>query len=159
MSTTDHVLTRDEVRLALAERLKVPCDCNECHPGPSGDVVDTWFCQGKMLCCQGTGCLWPLREPCAYLPTDAWLQAVDHLPEAKAFALRRKALHAVNECGCEGRGWVPKDWHLEDLLWIWCERDCDPWSFMSLIAPISGTPGAVLEAAERALLKALEEEV
>ena len=59
---------------------------------------------------------------------------------------------------CSGRGWVPKDWHLEDLLWLWAKRDCDPWSFISLFAPIHGTPAQILEAAERALLKALPKE-
>ena len=132
---SDAGLTRDEVRLALAERLSVPCDCG-CHatnvPHSPRRAGNDWRedCPG----CGGTGRLWPLREPCL---------CVGLIP-------------GTPECQhCEARGWGPKDWHLEDLLWIWVERDCDPWSFVSLISPFPDTPDGLLEAGERAFLKAL----
>ena len=106
-------MTRDEVRLALAERLP------------------------------------ELREPCWVNPDSHDHQYAE--PEHDDDI----GIHPAQGCP----GWVPKDWHLEDLLWLWVERDFDPWSFISLFAPIPDTPAEILEAAERAALEALGEDV
>ena len=62
---------------------------------------------------------------------------------------------------CSGRGWVPKDWHLEDLLAAARQAE---YPEQHLVGAISDTlwqqphltdPDEILEAAERGLLEAL----
>lgn len=56
----------------LAAKMKV-CSCPECHGNP---VADTYFCQGRQLCCKGTGKVaWfkTLRENC---PCQEWINLV-----------------------------------------------------------------------------------
>ena len=166
-------MTRDEVRLELATKLSVPCPrcggpcphgercgcfhsaIHACHTNPDYKRLPLVSeCEN----CAGTGYLWPWRESCAYLPTEAWLKAIGHLPDEKRFALRRKAKHDARECGCEGRGWVLKDWHLEDLL---AAAGRAKLLYLGLLVPVvetlakGGSPTEALEAAEWALLQAL----
>ena len=115
-------MTRDEVRLALAERLSVPCPrcggpcphgercgcfhsaIHACHTNPDYKRLPLVSeCEN----CAGTGGLWPLREPCARCKGKGRTNQKRWAPGCEACGGRPMTL---------GRGWVPKEMHLEDLL-------------------------------------------
>lgn len=82
-------LTHAERLLWLAG-LMVKCSCPECHGNP---VVDSYVCQGKQLCCKGTGEVprFPmLRQECS----GAHSQIFDNIDSFYCD-------------DCHGRGWVP----------------------------------------------------
>ena len=146
----------DELDLKLALLLSVPCP--ECNP----EDMDTGPGWSECARCQGTGLLWPLRRECTCIGLlSGAVGGVSNAPcnECMDHEVRtgvRRAVHSATCLRCGGRGWEPVEPHLEDLLWLWVERDCDPWSFISLFAEhLHSPPAAILEAAERALLKAL----
>ena len=107
---SDADLTRDEVRLALAERLSAPC------PGCNRVGCPKWtpdYPQGSADC-GGTGLLWPLREPCWEQDLrPRWAHVYSESPPLRCI----RGMPVVLKClSCRGRGWVPKEMHLEDLL-------------------------------------------
>jgi len=84
--------------------LEKPCPCPECHGNP---VVDTWGCQGKRLCCHGTGkvpVLPELREPCPCpnYPAQTCEPCWQYGTHPHAFG---QATYCRN---CQGRNWRPR---------------------------------------------------
>ena len=113
-------MTEPNIPLALA-LLERDCPCSECHGNP---VVDTWICQGRMLCCNGTGKV-PLldpelvRKPC---PCEYIYDGINHYLDAsdgnRCCKLQIYDLgHRLDTCdACQGRNWVPSP----DILdWVW----------------------------------------
>ena len=93
-------MTRAEALLWLAG-LEKECPCHECHGNP---VVDTYFCQGRQLCCAGTGKVpvLDLRERCygEYLCSD---------PRCDYSNCEHNCDLGIHTAKCcQGLGWFPK---------------------------------------------------